>query len=426
MRIAVWHNLPNGGGKRALYDHVRGLVSRGHTVESWCPPATDQPYLPLSRLVPEHTVPLDWSPKSFPLTRSYGSALDRLRALDRHCRLCGDEISRGGFDLLFANASSLVAVSPIARYVGIPAVLYLGEPYRMLYEALPRLPWAALETPKNWWHSAGYLKKRAADVLRVRGMRVQAREEVLNARAFVSVLVNSYYSRESVLRTYGLDAKVCYLGIDTQLFVNRSEPRERLVVSLGHFAFHKNIHFLIRALAEVKQPRPRLLCIGNLADTAYLEDLKRLAASAGVAFEAKLRVSDAELVSILNVASMMVYAPRLEPFGFAPLEGNACGLPVIAVPEGGVRETIIHGVNGVHVEHDPKAMAAAIQDLLDHPAVARQLGENGCKLVADRWTLEQSADRLEQRLGAAIEESTEKTRSSEADWPSSEVLASSL
>src|SRR5258708_7701650 len=26
MKIAVWHNLPSGGGKRALHDHVRGLV----------------------------------------------------------------------------------------------------------------------------------------------------------------------------------------------------------------------------------------------------------------------------------------------------------------------------------------------------------------------------------------------------------------
>jgi hypothetical protein len=26
MKIAVWHNLRSGGGKRALYDHVVGLL----------------------------------------------------------------------------------------------------------------------------------------------------------------------------------------------------------------------------------------------------------------------------------------------------------------------------------------------------------------------------------------------------------------
>src|SRR5229473_3089346 len=61
MKIAIWHNLPSGGGKRALYDHVRGLVARGHEVEGWCPPTADRSYLPLSTIVPEHVVPLKLS-----------------------------------------------------------------------------------------------------------------------------------------------------------------------------------------------------------------------------------------------------------------------------------------------------------------------------------------------------------------------------
>ena len=44
----------------------------------------------------------------------------------------------------------------------------------------------------------------------------------------------------------------------------------------------------------------------------------------------------------IHSTAAMLYAPRLEPFGLAPLEANACGLPVIAVPEGGVRETVVH------------------------------------------------------------------------------------
>ena len=59
MKIAVWHNLPSGGGKRALYDHVSGLVARGHEVEVWAPPTAHREYLPLGRIVREHIVPLD-------------------------------------------------------------------------------------------------------------------------------------------------------------------------------------------------------------------------------------------------------------------------------------------------------------------------------------------------------------------------------
>src|ERR1700722_18226794 len=97
MKIAVWHNLPSGGGKRALYDHVRGLVARGHYVESWCPPTADQEFLPISDLVLEHIVPFEmieslgwreggWKGIAARLSGS-GSLIPRiLRELDRHSR----------------------------------------------------------------------------------------------------------------------------------------------------------------------------------------------------------------------------------------------------------------------------------------------------------------------------------------------------
>jgi glycosyltransferase involved in cell wall biosynthesis len=329
--------------------------------------------------------------------------LDKIRVTNRHCRQCAEEIDRGGFDLLLANTCVFFHTCSIAKYARVPAVLYLQEPYRTLYEASPRLPWIAPQSSEGWWRSPTYLKRCVGNALRLQAARVQAREELENARAFVSILVNSYYSRESVLRAYGLDAKVCYLGVNTNLFANRHGPRENLVVGVGMFGLHKKIDFAIAALAQVKQPRPRLVWIGNDADPSNLEKLKSLAASKDVSFEPKLRIQDSELVSILNRASVMIYAPRLEPFGFAPLEGNACGLPVVAVAEGGVRETVIDGVSGLLVEHDPRAAAVAIQHLVDHPDYARQLGENGCKIVAERWTGEDSVDRLEGRLAEALQ-----------------------
>ena len=94
----------------------------------------------------------------------------------------------------------------------------------------------------------------------------------------------------------------------------------------------------------------------------------------------------------------MLYAPRLEPFGLAPLEANACGIPVLAVAEGGVRETVIDQVNGLLVDSHPAAMGAAIQRLRGDPAFARRLGDAGRAAVETKWGLEQAIDRLEQHL----------------------------
>lgn len=405
MKIAVWHNLPSGGGKRALYEHVRGLLQRGHTVEVWCPPSADRDYCPLGEFVREHVAPYPWpanrDPKLY-LALGYLASSGRISPLNRHCQRCAEEINRGGFDLLFANSCMFLGAAPIALYARIPVVAYLQEPKRTLYEASPRFPWAALDAPRSWWRSPRYFARRTADIGITRVRRLQARDELRNARAFTSILVNSYFSRESVLRAYGLDAKVCYLGVDTALFVNQRTERQNFLIGIGGFAPNKDIGFVLRALARVRRPRPRLIWAGNFTYRSYLNEMIQLARTEGVDFEPRLRISDSELIDLLNRARALVYAPRLEPFGFAPLEANACGLPVIAVAEGGVRETVIDGVSGLLVDHDSVAIAKAIEQLLDHPEHARTLGENGCQVVAKRWGLQHSLDRLEASLVAAL------------------------
>jgi glycosyltransferase involved in cell wall biosynthesis len=126
-----------------------------------------------------------------------------------------------------------------------------------------------------------------------------------------------------------------------------------------------------------------------------LGGLKQLARLANVDFEPLMRIKDTSVVDLLNQAMMFVYAPRLEPFGLAPLEANACGIPVVAVAEGGVRETIVDGFNGLLVENDPQVMAAVIQRLIENPTYACQLGQNGRRLVEERWSLKAAMDRLE-------------------------------
>jgi glycosyltransferase involved in cell wall biosynthesis len=241
------------------------------------------------------------------------------------------------------------------------------------------------------------------DYVRVRSLRIQAREELVSAQAFASILVNSLFSRESVLRAYGLDAKVCYLGIDTNLFVDRNQPRGQFVVGIGSFTREKRIDFVIRAVACLPPSQRRLVWIGNIANATYLHELKRLAGSLDVTLDARLAVGDDEVVDTLNRAAVMAYAPRLEPFGLAPLEANACGLPVVAVAEGGVRETVIDGRTGLLCEADPEAMAAAIASLLDNPHLAHRLGKTSRFVVLERWSLDAAVTRLEDRLIDAID-----------------------
>lgn len=404
MRIAIWHNLSSGGAKRALHDHVVALKSRGHYLEAWCPPTADRSYLPLGQMIDEHVVKLCW--RSFTQGSKFAEVLKifshrlRLAALDRHSAECVRQIERGRFDIIYAHCCVFTRAPFIARHSALPSVLYLQEPNRMLYEALPRLPWAALPRPITLADAVASIPARVHDAARVSLYRTMAREELQNAAAFDRILVNSYYSRESVLRAYGLNAKVCYLGIDTDRFrPMRTRPEDPFcIVSVGALIPEKNAEFILEAIGRVRRRPIKLLWVANIVNREYQRRLSIAAMKYGVIFEVQERISDAKLVEAMNRASLVLYAPRLEPFGYIPLEANACGKAVVAVAEGGVRETVVHNVNGILVDHDPGLVAQVIESLMDDPEKRRTLGMAGRRMVVAKWNLSQAADNIERQL----------------------------
>jgi glycosyltransferase involved in cell wall biosynthesis len=366
----------------------------------------DQEFLPIGDLVLEHTVPLDtfegsgWRNLEARLAGRGTLIPARLKALDRHSQLCAQEINRGSFDVVLAGTSSLFRVTSLAGYVRGPSLLYLQEPYRMLYEALPRLPWAALADVDGFRFSA--IRDRLSDVIRVHGLRILAREELASVHAYDRVLVNSYFSRESVLRAYGLDAKVCYLGVDTERYKDMGLVRERVVTGIGAFVPNKRVEVVIGAVAKIKPPRPALAWIGNTEDPHYLRHLVELAERRGVDFIPYRNIPHQEVVRILNAAAVMAYAPRLEPFGYAPLEAAACGLPVVAQAEGGVRETVIDGETGILVANDNE-LHVALERILDDEKLARTIGAAARRNVESNWSLSAATDRLESHLVELVE-----------------------
>jgi glycosyltransferase involved in cell wall biosynthesis len=407
LKIAVWHNLPSGGGKRALYNHVRGLAGRGHELACWSLDTADHSYLPLSEFAPERIISsqvIDTPPKNFSGkgSRGYTQAVGRMRAFDAACRLCAREIEAGDFDLVFANSALHYNVPFLMRHLSLKKVLYLQEPCRFMYEARPILPWVA-GAPEELETTLFRPRRILADYPNLQTLRLQAKQEWLNIHACDQVLVNSYFSRESVLQAYGADAKVCYLGIDTRLFRDLGLERERFIVGLGSFDSIKGVDLAVRAVALLPEPRPPLIWIANSGNPDYEKAIRELARTLGVELSVQLGVSDAELINTLNRAALLLYTSRLEPFGFAPLEANACGLPVVGIAEGGIRETVQDGVNGFLVEPDAESIAHAAARLLQDPSLAKQLGERAVLHVEQFWNLESSIDRIEKILLAAVE-----------------------
>ena len=77
---------------------------------------------------------------------------------------------------------------------------------------------------------------------------------------------------------------------------------------------------------------------------------------------------------------------------------------MVAVAEGGVRETVVDGVTGVLVtDNAPEALGAALGRVLDRPDWARELGAAGRRAVRERWTWARAVEALEGHLRRAAE-----------------------
>ncbi len=386
MRIAVWHNLPSGGGKRALFNHIKALKEAGHYLEAWTTDFSSENYLPLTELIPEHRIAILKNIKAankipFPIKR------ERIiyEILKDHYYKCLREIKTGDFDLIFANSCGITYMPQIGLYTDLPTTLYLGEPYRPLYEAMPKNIWAApyekLRLRK--------IKRLVRDFQRNYANRIRVSREIAAAASYDKILVNSLFSRESVLRAYGIDARVSYLGIDTARFRNTTQTKEAYVVGLGTLSRTKGVHLAIETVARIPEgKRPGLKWIANGAEEGYPEEMNRMAADLKVDYQPYLNLDQTGLTEMLSRAAVMLYTSRLEPFGLAPLEANACGTYVIANAEGGIRESISHGVNGSLIYNSNMLeFAGEVEKFITNLDLARESGMKAREFVRKNWDL---------------------------------------
>jgi len=73
------------------------------------------------------------------------------------------------------------------------------------------------------------------------------------------------------------------------------------------------------------------------------------------------------------------------------LEAMALGVPVVTTDVNGLTETVIDGETGLIVpEHDPAALADALERILADPALATTLSQNARVHVEQGFSLEQS------------------------------------
>ena len=170
-------------------------------------------------------------------------------------------------------------------------------------------------------------------------------------------VANSHYVAGRIRRYYNRGSTVVYPPVDTAFY--RPEPTRRpesffLVVSA--LVPYKRLDVAVRACARIRAP---LTIVGRGPEEGRL---RRLAADAGAAVEFTGWTPD-EGIRELYQRCRAVLMPGVEDFGMVPVEGQACGRPVVALAEGGAVESVIDGVSGLLVrDRGVDAFADALRD----------------------------------------------------------------
>ena len=169
----------------------------------------------------------------------------------------------------------------------------------------------------------------------------------------------------------------------------QQEPQSALrVVFVGRHAPVKALDVLLRAWAELARPvDARLILVGDGPETAALRRLAvELCISDSVVFPGML----SDVAPELRRASIYVQPSLQEGLPNAVLEAMAAHLPVVATRVSGNEDVVDHGRSGLLVPPgDVQALAAALQCLLDEPALRARLGQAAAEDVRHGFATDQ-------------------------------------
>lgn len=380
MKIAVVHNVPAGGMKRALYEQVKRLAKK-HTIDVYALSCADETFLSLKPYARRYSIYRYDPPEHFP--KSVASIYFQLPKVYKEMAVV---INAEKYDVALVNPCFLTQSPYILRYLTMPTLYQCPEPKREFYEKMPRVG-------KKWTYLATLPFRIPIKFI-----------DRANARKATMVFVHSMYSQKRVKDSYGIDAFVNYLGVDPQHFRNTETSREKMILTVGDLSLHKGYDFLIRSVGKIPiKERPRLLAVGHSgSERGYIE---KLAKESKVQLTVYKNLGDAELVHLYNKAGVFAYAPHNEPFGLVILEAAACGLEAVAVGEGGVPELIDDPIVGRIVRRDEKEFAQVLQEVLDKKEKSDSRSKRS-EYVQKKWNWEKSVGELERLLTSVTSDSS--------------------
>lgn len=363
MKIAVFHELPPGGARRAINEFSRSLKKRNKVDLYIVDEFENKPEVNFySKINFIKFMPEPWTGNNWRM-RIYKDTIELVKLYFLH-RKIAKRIDSKGYDVVLVSASKFIEAPFIMRFLKTPFVFYIHDPnYRLIYDNLVDID-KKLDFFRYNYERINRLIRKFLDKKNVSCAKV--------------CLSPSNYIAGIFSKTYGKKNTVVRYGVDYNFFKPLNIEKKYDLLYIGSSHPYDAYNFLKKSLAHINQ---KLIVKELLSDKEWISD-------------------DRKIRELYQTSRLMVCPAKKEGLGLTVGEAMACGLPVIAINEAGHKETVINNETGYLVPRDSKKFAAAITSLLKDENKQSEFSKNARNFVLKYWSWDKQAVKLENILSS--------------------------
>ncbi|MEW5420683.1 glycosyltransferase family 4 protein [Amorphus sp. 3PC139-8] len=274
----------------------------------------------------------------------------------------------------------------LERFEGAPVDLMVGLKFPAWLAHHPNKVFWVLHQHRqayDFWESGISDLLGEPDAFALREL-IQAEDRSELGRANARVYANSGNVAARMKRFLGIESKPLYHPPPNADRLRPGSYGDYLLVP-GRINTLKRQALVLDAVARAGAPL-RVVFAGPPDSQSYLDELRQKAIDLGIdrSVEWLGGISDEHMIELYAGARAVIYTPVDEDYGYVSLEGMLSAKPLIVTTDcGGPLEFVRHGKEGWICDPTAEALADAIKEAADDPALCERMGLAGCQRYAD-------------------------------------------
>lgn len=259
------------------------------------------------------------------------------------------------YDVVFSSASGFA--KGIITRSNVPHICYCHSPTRYLWDSTHDVIAAR---PRG----TRLVGRMLLHYLRLADFAAAARVD--------HFIANSHYTQQRISKYYRRESKVIFPPIDTGFY-----------------------------FPDLKQEKKYFLCVGRLSPSKYFEQAIAVCKKLHMPIVMVTGKSSPEELRQHYRQARALLQPGVEDFGMAAAEALACGTPVVALGQGGVREIVTDGQHGIlYPSQNPEALAEGLRQFL---LLENQFSPERLQQQAMQFSKQRFASEINKAVAKALE-----------------------